>query len=286
MAQNTQTGCINDCDPHNPSTKIYIKKLCIDIKEAEALSKAKKTTYDSSKEDYKYKLCSYRTIQEVQEKYNSINNCISIPLTEDVAIIKKNVDFFEKETKNFTDTFFKGVQDAVKEIKKKSSDIDPCLLTDTIKDACNDEQRKKLCQIPKFGEMVDSIIKDSNHCKEGVESLFLDTSVIAGVKTFSNVDGMKEMGENLSKAIEVFKKNIELNIKTNAEELNTSQVELGKQIGEISKAKFDFYGQNLILEGLHDSISFVCDPNPKCKDINCVCNCWKTDDGNCPPPRT
>jgi gas vesicle protein len=246
-----------------------------------------KETYIASRDN---KVCCVIKADETTRLYRNLDFYVAIDATCKAETIEKNIEDMIKKNSDLEKAIaevvkcVKVIKDKTVELKAKACDLDT-----QRNDSCNNLQlnilnthfsEKCKVKIPggttefgNFTAIVDHIIEKTGVTCKAADKAFSSAVSIAGIQTFSNIKSLKDLSKQLTLTIKDFKKDIDTNVKSSADELKNAQDELAKAVKEVSLKTLDEHKVSVNYEGIAFTMDFLC--NPDCQDGNIVDLCCK-----------
>jgi|GEM_PF-1754117 len=258
-----------------------------------ALSQAegKKTLKDSKTEARRYKLCCLAKAELTRTTYRDIDNYVALTATKGTETIQKHIDDFIKKDAELA-KMIKDDSKMLADLKLKIGEAydSACMMKNCIKNALEIKDDKNTDADPLKNQVLQDlsvIMGKMAELNTDGRTVFDSVVTIAGIQTFTNTDGLKPFGVQLSDAVKVFQAAITGNIKTAEDDVKAAQTELTKVIEELNQISFEKDDADAKAAAWGATRKFICDG--ECDDTKSVddfCNKISgTFDEHCPPTR-
>ena len=275
------------------------KELCSEKTIQKGVAKAAMTTKETYIANRNNKVCYVLKADETTRLYRNIDYYVAIDANTRSETIEKSIDDLVKKSADLDKAIGEAVK-SIKMIKDKSVELKAkaCDLDTQRKDSCNTQQLNILnnhflstnnkCVVVSpgdvttpfqdFNAIVEYLLTKTGIVYSGADEAFKSAVSIAGIQTFSNFKSLKELSKQLTLCIKEFKKNIDDNIKSNAEDLKKAQDDLAKSVQEVSLRTLDEHKESVKYEGIAFTVDFIC--NPVCDNLGDIdelcCKVMKT----------
>ena len=130
-------------------------------------------------------------------------------------------------------------------------------------------------ETPSSNQSIRSLIETLQRVTDKAKTLDTDSKNaakamvhIAGIQTFSDVDGLKAFGGRLCDGMKELKTDVDAYVKGAAEESITIAAEVSDVVVKMNNAEFDWFTHDTAVNGFDKILHFIC--NGECKNIDCV----------------
>ena len=219
-----------------------------------------------------YKLCCLSMAEKTYQFYRDIDNYELFDMQKSTEIIQTNVEVYIKKNGDLAKSIKEGSK-LLNDLKVKLHDANnaACAMSNGLKSIISSPDDHIVEKITDITHAAKILSDDGQKAAEAIVK-------IAGIHTFSNVDGLKSFSQKTGEAIKQFKALSDEYMKKAAEDVKAAQTELTKSIEELNKAEFKCFGETSALNANNSTIEFICEEKAgnECKSIEEVENiCMK-----------
>jgi hypothetical protein len=271
---NPNTNCSNG--PTKPANIVCLYTK--DIKDKREVSNSEVSSSNTLISYYEmlrgYKLCCLSMAEETYKFYRDIDNYELFDMQKSTEIIQTNVEAYIKKNGDLAKSIKEGSK-MLNDLKVKLHDANnaACAMSNCLKSIFAFPDGAIPKEITDVTQAAKTLSEDGQKAAEALVK-------IAGIHTFSNVDGLKSFSQKLSEAMKQFKALSDEYMKKAAEDAKVAQTELTKSVEELNKAEFKCFAETSALNANNSTIEFICEDEAgngnECKPIEEVENiCMK-----------
>ncbi len=263
--------------------------LKFDYDAAKSQADGKKTLKDSKIEARRYKICCLTKAEITRMTYRDIDNCVALNASKSAETIQKNIDAFIKKDADLA-KMIKDDSKLLADLKKKVGEAydASCIMKNCIKNALDIQDDKNTDADPLKNQVLldlGQIMTKMAQLNTDSREVFDSAVTIAGIQTFTNTDGLKPFGVQLSDAVKAFQATITGSIKTSEDDVKNAQAELTKVLEELNQISFEKDAEDVKASAWGSTRKFICEGD--CDDNDTVDKFCNKISGNfnehCPP---
>lgn len=267
---NPNSNCTNG--PTKPANIVCV--FTKDIKDKIAVSTSEVSSSATLISYYEvvrgYKLCCLSMTEKTYQFYRDMDNYELFDMKKTTEIIQANVDAYIKKNGDLAKSIKEGSK-MLNDLKVKLHDANnaACAMSNCLKSIIPKPDDPIFEKITDVTQSAKTLSEDGQKAAEALIK-------IAGIHTFSNVDGLKSFSQKLVEAIKQLKDLSDNYMKKAAEDAKTAQTELTTSIDELNKAEFKCFGETSTLNANDSTLGFLCadinenNDNNECKPIDRV----------------
>ncbi|MDX2070782.1 MAG: hypothetical protein SFV55_20300 [Haliscomenobacter sp.] len=214
-----------------------------------------------------YKLCCLSMAEETYDFYRDIDNYELYDMQKSTEIIQTNVEAYIKKNGDLAKSIKEGSK-MLNELKVKLHDANnaACAMSNCLKSILAFPDGAIPKEITAVTQVAKTLSEDGQKAAEALVK-------IAGIHTFSNVDGLKSFSQKLAEAMKQFKTLSDDYMKKAAEDAKTAQTELTKSVDELNKTEFKCFGETSALNANNATITFICNDDECCpiERVEAIC---------------
>ena len=245
--------------------------LCDDIIALKAEKDASIIKRTAREEVEQYKICCFVKAQQAFHTYTSLDLLVATKAKKTVEVLGGNVKKYIEIDNGLAKILSETVK-SIKEVKKKLAEVadEACKLDRCVEEEqrCNPDLKKALENgVPRIKEAI-RIIRDSSKNCYDLSSRAFDAGVeIVGVQSFTNLESLKKMSDELTLSVSKFKIDIDLNTKKAYEDMTKCKEEYVTVVQELEQLDFDRCTAEVQFKAVKASRDFICDPHcERCDD--------------------
>ena len=200
-----------------------------------------------------YKLCCLSMAEETYQFYRDIDNFELFDMKRSTEIILTNVEGYIKKNGDLAKSIKEGSK-MLNDLKVKLHDANnaACAMSNCLKSIFTFSDG----EIP---EVISDITQSAKSLSEDGQKAAEALVKIAGIHTFSNVDGLKSFSQKLGEAMKQFKTLSDEYMAKAAEDAKAAQTELTKSIDDLNNTEFKCFGETSALNAHNSTITFMCE---------------------------
>lgn len=265
------------------------KNLLFDYKAAQSQAEGKKTLKDSKIEARRYKICCLTRAEVTRTTYRDIDNFVAYNATKGIEVIQKHIDDFIKKDAELA-KMIKDDSKLLADLKLKivEANDSACMMKNCIKYALGVNGSKNVDLDPLIIQVLEDlsdVMVEMDVINTAGRTVFDSVVTIAGIQTFTNTDGLKPFGVQLSDTVKAFQVAITGGIKTSEDDVKAAQTELTKVIEELNQISFEKDAEDVKAAAWGATRKFICEGDCDEDDrVDRFCNKISgTFDDHCPP---